>query len=634
MERERWLDNGGTLSILPAGPVEVGASGTWTIEYRLGAVHIRQGGVVRLDVPACFTPPQPNIRRPGGVVVETSNPCVKLVLEPHASRGCSRKDRRAAYPYRHQTVFARVIEGELGYGDRVLFHYGVQHFLEGVATAPSFVGRHEFRVAVDCDGTGAAPYSGFWLVAAATLVTVAGPASGLHLLVPSTVLPGEEVPCLVRVCDAHRNTCETFEGDVHLCTGEGAFEVPGRVVFTPDDRGVKRVMVRVTDRPGGRVLRASDACERLAGRSNVATAIAGGEERIFWGDLHVHTALSDGLGTPEECYRYARDESGLDFCALTDHAQYLTDEDWARIQDAAGKFNVPGAFVTLLGYEVSHNDSSLGERWMGDKNIYFAGDSAPILREREWDADAYNDIVPFMEKWKAAGAMMILHQHAYRSGAFYDPDFVRLVEIYSCWGISEKMNDLRPLFPARDHFGRCVSVPHLDYVQDLLAKGWLLGFVGSSDDHGAHPGNTRWLRYRNGYWGGLAAVLAKELTRESIWQSLWNRRCYATTGARIVLDFRADGHPMGSALARAEHPMITMAIDVHGTADLGSVTLVGDNTDICTWTSEGSTLSAVYAETPGRLCSGYYVRVVQADGEMAWSSPIFLLDQKAPDGAR
>lgn len=44
-------------------------------------------------------------------------------------------------------------------------------------------------------------------------------------------------------------------------------------------------------------------------------------ERVFFGNLHSHTSYSDGLGTPEEAYRHARDDDDaeLDFMALTEH---------------------------------------------------------------------------------------------------------------------------------------------------------------------------------------------------------------------------------------------------------------------------------------------------------------------------
>ena len=67
------------------------------------------------------------------------------------------------------------------------------------------------------------------------------------------------------------------------------------------------------------------------------------------------------------------------------------------------------------------------------------------------------------------------------------------------------------------------------YAADALERGWLLGLIASSDDHAGRPGATDWLRTQQVYPGGLVAVWAPELTREALWDALWNRRCYGTT---------------------------------------------------------------------------------------------------------
>jgi hypothetical protein len=41
---------------------------------------------------------------------------------------------------------------------------------------------------------------------------------------------------------------------------------------------------------------------------------------IVWGDVHAHSGLSDDAsGEPEEFFRRARDDIGLDFVVLSDH---------------------------------------------------------------------------------------------------------------------------------------------------------------------------------------------------------------------------------------------------------------------------------------------------------------------------
>jgi len=54
---------------------------------------------------------------------------------------------------------------------------------------------------------------------------------------------------------------------------------------------------------------------------------------------------------------------------------------------------------------------------------------------------------------------------------------------------------------------------------------------------------------------GLTCVLSESLTRASIFDNLKNRRCYGTTGARILLDFHANDYPMGSVLQLQTEPL-------------------------------------------------------------------------------
>ncbi|MGC9316547.1 MAG: DUF3604 domain-containing protein, partial [Armatimonadota bacterium] len=253
----------------------------------------------------------------------------------------------------------------------------------------------------------------------------------------------------------------------------------------------------------------------------------------------------------------------------------------------------------------------------GDKCVYYPGDEGPLLRATDIDRSEYAEMAEHAPIWKDHRAMMILHQHAHGSGSFYDPDLVRLCEVYSIWGGSESLQATRPLMPARDrdfegHLGA-----------DLLAKGWILGFMAASDDHAGRPGKTDWLRVRRAYRGGLAAIWAPELTREAIWDALWNRRCYGTSGARIALEFEVDGAPMGSILT-GEHPRPCIDVAVTGTEAVALVEVMRGREVLYEHTGVGATVRFTVADEQPPERGTYYVRVTQADGEMAWSSPIWI----------
>ena len=89
------------------------------------------------------------------------------------------------------------------------------------------------------------------------------------------------------------------------------------------------------------------------------------------------------------------------------------------------------------------------------------------------------------------------------------------------------------------------------------STAWCWSAIGASDDHRSHPGQPHF---------GLAAVTAPELTREAIFDGLYERRSYATTGARILLDFRVNDAPMGAETsAESQEPVAISAGASDGT---------------------------------------------------------------------
>ena len=136
-------------------------------------------------------------------------------------------------------------------------------------------------------------------------------------------------------------------------------------------------------------------------------------------------------------------------------------------------------------------------------------------------------------------------------------------------------------------------------------------------------------------------VLAAERTREAIWDALWRRRVVATSGPRSLLKYTLGGHPMGSELSAAAHPELArerlLCVEFHGTAAAERIDVIRNNEVVHSASPEGTDCeiewrdAAPLAEAlmpPAKFCDHpfcfYYVRVLQADGEMAWASPVWI----------
>jgi hypothetical protein len=79
-----------------------------------------------------------------------------------------------------------------------------------------------------------------------------------------------------------------------------------------------------------------------------------GLETLF-GDIHQHSAHSDGCGAAAEPYLRARHVYGDDFAALSDHESFLGKRigpgEWSLLRAVADRFDEPGSFVALHAYE-------------------------------------------------------------------------------------------------------------------------------------------------------------------------------------------------------------------------------------------------------------------------------------------
>ncbi len=335
------------------------------------------------------------------------------------------------------------------------------------------------------------------------------------------------------------------------------------------------------------------------------------ERKILFGDLHQHTALSDGCGTPENLYLGARDTRGLDFAAVTDHDRFcrrtIGPATWKYLCDVADAYDEPGRFAAFRAYEFT------GARHPGPghKCVYF-GDSVPD-RLPDKNVDALFDVL------RKHDAIAVPHHVAWTGTGLdhHDPALQPVWEIMSVHGCYECCGTPTD-FPPRDD----VVIPG-HFVCDALAAGHRFGFIGSTDSHGLlwHHGIAK---KRNPFDQGVAAVVGADPTRASILDALRRRSCYATTGARIAVTVELDGAPMGSDVPADTRG--DLRISVVGTAPLARVAVVrsdgeqgvgGINDNRCEHTVKVGPL----ADRPHDYL---YVRVEQTDGEAAWSSPIFF----------
>lgn len=82
-----------------------------------------------------------------------------------------------------------------------------------------------------------------------------------------------------------------------------------------------------------------------------------GGYNVYYGILHNHSNCSDGKGTVEDAYKYAKNNARLDFFSLADHSDYTNyATSWSLTKSIADSFNQDGVYTTFWGFEWSHPD--------------------------------------------------------------------------------------------------------------------------------------------------------------------------------------------------------------------------------------------------------------------------------------
>ncbi|UCC74193.1 MAG: DUF3604 domain-containing protein [Gemmatimonadota bacterium] len=242
--------------------------------------------------------------------------------------------------------------------------------------------------------------------------------------------------------------------------------------------------------------------------------------------------------------------AGLQFTSHQANDVYVTQADWHHTRTVTENHHEPGSFVAFLGCEwtaLKHKG--------GDHNVFYLRDQPTLHRASRWFEDPEDDWPDaptppdLYRRLEGVEALINLHVGGFTSDLdYHDPRLEKLIEIH------------------------CTHATSRWFAIDALSRGYQPGIVGSSDGvsgrvGACRPGRRQSRNLRNGVTG----VYASGLDREALWEAFQARRCYGTTGERILLWVEADGHAMGEAFEAASPPEIR--VSVTGTAAIESVIL-------------------------------------------------------------
>lgn len=475
-------------------------------------------------------------------------------------------------------------------------------------------------------------------------------AARLRVTADSTAGAGAPVRVIVEAQNEVGATARGFGGTVALVlVGPGGHSKAGEVRL---DGGAGEARIQIAE-PGVHRVQALGP-EGMVALSD-PIEVGGAGPLLLWGDIHAHirerraqALISDadewmGPATVAAAYAWARDVAGLHFAAVTDHDLKLTAAEWAQTIEDARRANEPGRFVAFPGYEWGESTgmtNNYGHRHVIYRRSRVRGvEPVPLLRCCEQPTHTAPGLYAGLRARVPTADVLVVPHHTARGGGntwmnwdYHDPELERLCEVFSIWGSSERMGEPWPItyLSSGGYFRTGEARGH--HLQGGLARGYRFGFTAGSEAHDGRPGRaivhgpyviseTEFLAPP-----GITGVWADSFTRDGIFDALRARRCYGTTGARMIVRFGLGDTPMGGevcASALGGPPEFTAR--VIGTAPIACAELLRNNEPVDRASSSDDSLTATLSGGPPAAAGDvYYLRVTQADGQMAWASPIFI----------
>jgi hypothetical protein len=428
----------------------------------------------------------------------------------------------------------------------------------------------------------------WWVISVNLSVMFDNEARLLWVHAPTTVRSGSDFDVIIEAWDPHERLSATYRGTVefsiksyHLTNfaplSSVSATLPSKYTFTGQffgsdvayeirdgkDNGL-HVFTAQINTVGIHYILVYDSFTENTYWSNpiIVDNFADTDPKIYWGDIHTHSALSDGSGLPEHHFFYARYVACLDFNAMTDHGETMgiliggldTSEYSANSAYEAGEFvTFPGIEWTSAVY--GHFTCIFSEdKLIKNPVISFFVITTP---QQLWDAlDNFTNST-------GCRALALPHhtikEEYPQDWTYINPKYVRIAEVTSVHGES--------LFEHRNPYNYigCLDPPPVytngTAIMDAFKMGYRLALYGSSDEHDGHPGHslshtdayighqrpwTTWVNRADlPYPGSLTAVYANNLTRELVFDGLYNQKIFANSDhGRPILTFSINGVDM------------------------------------------------------------------------------------------
>ncbi len=376
----------------------------------------------------------------------------------------------------------------------------------------------------------------------------------------------------------------------------------------------------------------------------IGNLVWGQAYNYYFGNLHAHTAFSDGnkdsttsgVSKPDGSYAYAKLSNDFDFLGISEHNHYssLRNPGFKRPLYQTGlnmatAANQDGTFLALFGMEYGVSSSYHGHLVIyGFNDLIGWETSVPGVTGNNYDVfNAKSDYDGIFKKVKNNPAAFCYLAHPWYSD--YSPDGTSSGGLGNA-AYNATYDSAIVGMPLRNGIATSTVANYSDYstgnyfdiYRKLLAIGYHLGIGYDHDSHYTNFGRSN---------GGRLVILAPSLTRPNLINAMQQMRFYGSDDQNAKVEFKLNGNVMGSIVSAASLPVLSVVHnDVDGeTADSIKIWRGTGNNSFTNWSTvvytalQNNTATFTDMNTLTGTEYHYFAEIKQADGQWIVTSPIW-----------
>ena len=350
----------------------------------------------------------------------------------------------------------------------------------------------------------------------------------------------------------------------------------------------------------------------------------------YFGQLHGHTQYSDGAGSLTSALDYIAalpESANVQFVAFTDHSNYfdsknnanveaalydtslVKDSDashsWSTYKDTIAKFNSSHTgIIAIGGFEMTWSGGPGHINTFNTPGVVSRNNSTLNNKTSDAGLQAYYALLSQSE---GVDSISQFNHPGTTFGNFKD---------FNYWNpVIDSRMYMVEVGNGEGQIGAGGYYPSYEQYILALDKGWHVAPTNNQDNHKGRWGNANDAR---------DVILTDDFSEAGIYEAIQARRMYATEDKNLEIDYTVNNQMMGSIISEVPEKL-EVKVSVHDpdkTDTISKVELVANSGKVIyTWdTNLSGELSAVLDAT----YSYYFVRVTEADGDLAVTAPVWV----------